>query len=124
MVSFVPFSKVASLSVWSRIHATWYNKQLRKSGESKEAWTRVLQRGVKDEKTDLSEVRSINYDTLRLARVRLDAFCCLAYRKFFHSLDVGTTTLILFTDGSPQWRGVELLASTVEVCAPGDHSQE
>ena len=118
-VSVFPVCKIPSLSTWSRIRATSFNKQLRKSDESKEAWTRVLQRGVCDVATDLGAVRNINYDTLRLARVRLDAFCCIAFRKYFHSLPVDAITLILYTDGSPQWRGVELLASTVDIFVPG-----
>ena len=101
-----------------RIEATSYNKNLRSAPESKEAWAKVLQRGLRDASETL-DVRNINYDTLRLGRVRLDAMCCAAWRKYYHSLAVEVLDVYLYSDGSPQWRGVELLASTMDIRIPG-----
>ena len=35
-----------------------------------------------------------------------------------HSLNIDTVDLYLYSDGSPQWRGVELLASSIDVRIP------
>ena len=102
----------------SRIEATKYNKNLRSAPESKAAWARVLQRGM-DASARPLDARDINYDTLRLARIRLHAFCCLLWRVFFHGLDTDIVDLYLYSDGSPQWRGVEMLASSFDIRIPG-----
>ena len=81
--------------------------------ESKEAWARILEKGLPAEFAHLTlDATEINYKTLRLARVRFDAFSCLLWRMFFDSLDWDRVDIFLYTDGSPQWRGVELLASS------------
>ena len=98
----------------SRIEATGFNKQLRTAAESKAAWSKVLQRGLSTGSDQLSDVRDINYDTLRLSRVRLDAFNMLLSRLFIHDQNYDSMDLCLYTDGSPQYRGVELLASTLD----------
>ena len=82
----------------------------------------MLQRGQTDPE-EILDVRNVGYDVLRLARVRLHAVECLLWRLFFHSQNVESVDLILFSDGSPQWRGVEMLASSFLIRIPG-HPQK
>jgi hypothetical protein len=100
-----------------RIDATSTLKQLRKAPLSKVAWARVLTRAIPVDNAPLhlENAKTVNYETLRLGRVRLDAFCMLVFRKFFHSINMHSLSLHLFSDGSPQWRGVELLASSFDL---------
>ena len=43
----------------------------------------------------------------------------LLWRSYLHGLNVEGIDLYLYTDGSPQWRGVELIASTLDIRVPG-----
>ena len=52
---------------------------------------------------------------VRRARVRLDCVACLLWRAFFAQTDLSQLHLILYIDGSPQRRGVELFAASVDV---------
>ena len=47
--------------------------------------------------------------------MRLDIVGMLSLRHFFGTLDLDTVFLYLFIDGSPQRRGVELFASTLDI---------
>ena len=99
-------------------------KQLRSADDSKKAWSRILERGLPESVRQeyKLDVKTINYDTLRLGRVRLDAFCMELWRQLFHKFKAAGVRIYLFTDGSPQWRGVELRPRTgtraeEQVCA-------
>ena len=99
-----------------RLDAIRYSKSLRSAPQAKDAWARVIARGQEDP-SQLQDVREVNYETLRLARVRLHAFQCS--ETFFHSQQTDVIDLIIFSDGSPQWRGVEMLASSFDLRIPG-----
>ena len=52
---------------------------------------------------------------LRLARVRLDCVAMLLFRKFWETLEYNAVDIHIFADGSPQWRGLELFASSADI---------
>ena len=96
----------------SRLDATRYGKSLRQAPDACEAWGRVLQRGQDD---PILDAREVGYNVLRLARVRLHAMQCLLWRQFFSMHVADDIDLVIFSDGSPQWRGVEMLASSFDL---------
>jgi len=59
----------------------------------------------------------MNREVLRKARPRLDCVAMLLSRAMFAAQDWGSLSIYLFCDGSPQWRGWELYASTMDVFA-------
>lgn len=52
---------------------------------------------------------------LRQARVRLDCVCMNLFRLFWASLCITLVDIYLFADGSPQWRGLELFAASMDL---------
>ena len=54
-------------------------------------------------------------DIIRKGRVRLDLLALLLWRKVFRSFDPDHVSVHLFSDGSPQWRGLELFASIADI---------
>jgi hypothetical protein len=56
------------------------------------------------------------YDVLRKARIKLDCVMMAAFREYFATLSVEDIFLHLYIDGSPQKRGLELYASTFDLC--------
>ena len=66
----------------------------------------------------------VNVETIRQARVRLDFVACLAFREFFKRTDLRATWFNLFADGSPQWRGTEMFATSVDITSSGWHSRK
>jgi hypothetical protein len=69
----------------------------------------------------METLEKINLETLRQARVRTDVVSMLAFRRFWKSLEGTPVNIYLFVDGSPQRRGLELFASTMDVIFPGGH---
>ena len=56
-----------------------------------------------------------NYEVLRRARVRLDATCLLLFRMYWRTLQHESIWIGIFCDASPQFRGVELFASSFDM---------
>ena len=56
-----------------------------------------------------------NYESLRRARVNLDATACLLFRTFWLSLPFASLFIYVFIDASPQWKGVELFAASFDI---------
>ena len=56
-------------------------------------------------------------EVLRAARVRIDVVAMHGFRAWWRSLDhaSGRVAVNLWVDGSPQWRGVEMYATSAEV---------
>jgi hypothetical protein len=69
----------------------------------------------------MDTLEKINLETLRQARVRTDVVSMLAFRRFWKSLEGAAVNIYLFVDGSPQRRGLELFASTMDVIFLGGH---
>ena len=106
----------AQLLLWMK--ATQDLKQIRKIRHNKLAWAAVFAQGDRAEIDRLDRnAAEVSYDTMRRARVRLDMTCCLAFRDYWRKLLEERTpiSICVYTDGSPQWRGKELIATTVEL---------
>ena len=58
---------------------------------------------------------TVCYDVLRRSRVQLDVVAMLLWRKMWATLDLSTVNIFMYADGSPQWRGSELYAVTIDV---------
>ena len=63
----------------------------------------------------LTRLGKSNDRTLRRARVKADCLATIGVRRLWKSLGPTEVCLNIFADGSPQWRGLELLASTVDL---------
>jgi hypothetical protein len=103
------------------IHATRFQKQLRNVKDVYAAWTKIMKRRFRltDEQI-AAEHEHVCYTQLRKARVRLDSVAMLLFRCFFAGLTVATSyNIYLFTDGSPQWRGTELFATSFDLITTG-----
>jgi len=78
-------------------------------------FARVYTRSAVERARLRANVIKVNRETLRKARVRLDAASMLAMQSLWSIMDLDAVNCYLFTDGSPQWRGWELYASTMDV---------
>jgi len=54
-------------------------------------------------------------EVVRKARVRFDCVLMLLTRALFDAMDVGSVATYIFADASPQWRGWELYASSLDI---------
>lgn len=66
----------------------------------------------------IAQLPQVNYNTLRVGRVRLDSVCMLIMRAFWDKVQTETgnaCNLYLFCDASPTWRGVEMFASSFDL---------
>ena len=94
---------------------------LRNMGVAAKAWAKIFERklGIA---IDLPSTGP-SYETLRRARLQLDLMAMLTFRHWFRTLvDSGSDSwcLYLHMDASPQWRGRELFAATVDIVRIGD----
>ena len=91
-------------------------------GEAAKAdWARVFAPTAEGRSELVHHSTYVAKETLRLARVRLDCVNNLLMRAMFAATCVDQLALFLFCDGSPQWRGNELWASTLDILfANGD----
>merc|ERR1712012_1038342 len=65
--------------------------------------------------TDITkDLPNISYETLRHARIGIDSVAPMLTRSLFASFGINID-IYIWHDASPQWRGIELLAPTVEV---------
>ena len=62
-----------------------------------------------------------SWETIRKARTRLDCTAMRLWRELFHGMEEEDICIHLFCDGSPQWRGLELWASSADVLFRGQH---
>ena len=65
------------------------------------------------------DIDHISAERLRIARTRIDMLVCLMWRAFFQQADWRNIWLHLFADGSPQWRGTEMYAVSIDMNANG-----
>ncbi len=97
------------------LDATRFLQNIRDVPSARGSWDRLLSRlhGVP---TDLPNAGTdLQYSTLRKSRVRFDCICMAMFAVWFAaSFPVGAG-IHIWTDGSPQWRGVELFASTFDI---------
>ena len=63
----------------------------------------------------LEGLPTISYETLRRARVRLDCVAMALHRRLAHAILEHDAHVYIWCDASPQWRGLELFAATIEI---------
>lgn len=100
--------------------ASAFVRDIRKVGEAADAFAALFGRsaGVSHAKL-MGTLRMVHAEVLRRARVRLDCIAMLLYRRFWTTLvaagDETTINIYLYADASPQWRGLELYASSFDL---------
>jgi hypothetical protein len=97
------------------LDATRYLKNIQKVTPARKAWDKLLSRIRKVDYQALPNSCDINYSTLRRARVRFDAVCMLLFGIWFANHFPSDAEIFIYTDGSPQWRGVELFATSFDI---------
>ena len=57
----------------------------------------------------------VGHEELRKGRARLDMACMVLFRLYWARIAVTHPYIYILTDGSPQWRGVEMYASSFDL---------
>ena len=102
------------------LSASVHIKDIRKAPEAATDFARIFSRGSSLSKEQLlSGMETMSYATLREARVRCDIASMMLWRKLVqHVMDTHDPSSVhcyLYIDSSPQWRGFELLATSLEI---------
>ena len=100
------------------ISATRFLKNQKAHIKAAEAWAKLLSRGTLQTATEiLANVTKIGREQLRASRVRLDALMCIVWRAFIATMFSSDEppSFYLYTDASPQLRGIEILATTLDI---------
>ena len=105
---------VQLLLTW--LEATRHLKSLEHKDETAEAYAALMASTNEEQARLVRQMPSMNRETLRRARVRLDCVAMLIVRAFMAMLTPDSVSLHLFIDESPQKRGRMLLASSLDVC--------
>ena len=63
----------------------------------------------------LDKSKSFNKEVTRKARMRFDVLAMHIWRAFFKQVSLESVDIYLFVDGSPQYRGKELFAASMDV---------
>eukprot|EP00959_Pyramimonas_sp_CCMP1952_P474886 9503901-Pyramimonas_sp.AAC.1 len=116
---FITAIPVAIILDW--LWASRHLKDAANINDAKRDWVRVFSSSADTRAAMLEDSSVMNRETLRRARVRLDCVAMLLTRAFFANIPADHTNLYIFCDGSPQHRGLELFASTLDVHLPGHH---
>jgi len=85
--------------------------------EAKRDWARIFVRGDAERAELVAQSSHVHKDTLRQARVKADCVHNLLMRAVFHRINSQNLELYLFSDGSPQFRGHELFATSMDIIA-------
>ena len=87
---------------------------LRHLTKAKDAWETILKRRLS---MDIVIGIVPSYDRLRRDRIRMDMMAMMMYRFMFKELAASEEQwcLYVFMDASPQWRGTELFAASIDV---------
>jgi hypothetical protein len=102
------------------LEASKNEKQIKLMSSSIVSWAKVLSRTGAETFTQMVQrSRTINVELVRQARVRCDAVAMLAFRHYWKTVNLEDASIVLWSDASPQWRGVELFASSFELVLPG-----
>ena len=96
--------------------ATEHVKNINQAWLTARAFARIF---AKHRQCDVSEVmgstRRVHFETLRRARIRLDAVASLVWRQWWRETPDSSISIFLYVDSSPQSRGEEMFASSFEV---------
>ena len=108
------------------IGATMHIKNVGKSANAAKGWARLFGYGMKGQVSSGALLRALQHVSIRLLRdagIKLDCTAMVIFRSFFAalraSIDEHELHIYVYADASPQWRGLELLASSFE-CTTGD----
>lgn len=96
-------------------------KQQRRAGRSAEHFAKLLsvESGVPVAKL-LGNLKSTSGRLLIKSRIRLDCAANLAHRAWWSQARLSVDVSVhIFCDASPQWRGIELFATTVDIVVDG-----
>ena len=113
-----PFGGKSASTILRWVEATSYIKALKDSESAALSFAKVLNPGDQPQSIHelLKDEDIAGTDTLRKARVRLDLMAMLAFRLAYPRF--GQATFVVWTDSSPQWRGLEYCASSFEMFLP------
>lgn len=102
------------------LEASRFVRDVRRAGEAAKAFAPLFARVAKMSRSELlGNLQTVHAEVLRRSRVRLDCVAMLLFRRLWASL-LGTighhqVNIYMYADASPQWRGLELYASSFEV---------
>ena len=103
--------------------ATSYLKDVRQARAAAKAFAPLFSRSSGKSSLELMHhLPSCASELLRRGRVRLDCVSMLLHRRLWVSMvteRLENIAIYLFTDASPQWRGIELFASSYDVSVNG-----
>ena len=105
------------------LRAVRFLKSEKENPEATKAFAHVLCASDDQANALLANHEGICIEVLRKARVRLDCVAMMCWRRLFSTMDLSSTWFQLWIDGSPQWRGREMLAMSFEVVVPGEYYQ-
>ena len=95
-----------------------YISDIKQTGEAADAYANIFARTTGVDPVVLRrKLERVGKNTLRTARVRIDCVAMLAWQEYFTQVlhQFEDLDVYLFCDGSPQWRGLELYASSADV---------
>ena len=115
-----------SLLEW--VDATSDIKDLRKGNDSAEKWAKIFARAADISGPEMmGEISVVSYEVLRKCRMKLDFVANIYHRRWFDAMLGQQETkvhLYLMCDASPQWRGLELWAASIDVLRSGADSAD
>lgn len=102
------------------IQATQHLKDTKKTPEASDAFAAIFAKNVGVPVHLLkANLQMVHHELLRRARVRLDSVAMLLFRQVWQetlrAVGEDKVNIYVFADASPQWRGLELFAGTVDV---------
>ncbi len=97
------------------LRATSNLKDVKKSQETSDAFAQIMCEGGPETVQELKlRVPKLNREIIRRARGRLDAVAMLMFGAFFARENPDNITIYIYVDGSPQYRGYELYATSID----------
>lgn len=102
------------------IDATSDLHDMRDAAKSKKKWAKILARGGHQSAEELcNRTKDVSYPVLQRSRTQLDATAMVLFRFYWDSIAGSQADVFVYTDGSPQWRGSELFATSMDVITRG-----
>jgi hypothetical protein len=100
------------------LRASAFVKDVRKMGPAAAAFSTIFANGLGVDARDLLDLApKCCPELIRLARVRLDLVAVLLSRKMLQTMSdtCPNMNIYLFADASPQWRGLEMFAASMDI---------
>lgn len=105
------------------LETTNYIKDIRKTASAAFAWARLFSRRLEQTPQQLMQSLALtSYETLRRARVRLDAVSMLTFRQYIRALP-DDINLFVYADASPSLKGIEMFSVSLDIhhFSEGEH---